>query len=158
MNRLALVLWLLALASSVHAATTCRVTRSGTLSFGSYDVMSPTPSDSLLNVDVACDRRGGPQRVTVMMRLGLGNGPAVNARRLVHTGGTGEYLQYGLFRDIARSSVWGYSDGVDTVARELAVPNNSSATATFVIYGRIQPQQDVPVGIYTDSVQISITP
>jgi spore coat protein U-like protein len=157
-NRIAIAVGLLLLASSAHAVTTCRISRTGTLAFGPYDVMATGPTDSLLNVDVTCQRQGGPQNVVVVMRLERGNGPAVSDRRLLRAGGGGEYLRYGLFRDVGRSSTWGYTDGVDSVAQNLPVPNNGSATATFVIYGRIPAQQDVPIGVYTDSVQVTITP
>ena len=157
MNR-ALLLLLFALAPlGAHAATTCRIINAGSLAFGNYDLFSAAPTDSLANVTVTCSRQGGPQNETILMRVGQGvNGTSVNARRMLHTGGSGNTLNYGLYRDVGRSSVWGILDNVNTVSALVAVPNNGSASATFTIYGRIPPQQDVAPGTYGDSVQVTI--
>ena len=141
------------------AATDCRITATGTLSFGSYDVLAATPNDSLLNVGVTCSRNGGPANVTVAMGIGPGaNASSVTSRRMVRSGTPADYLNYGLFRDSGRGSVWGFTDGVDTMAQTMNVPNNGSAVATFTVYGRIAAQQDVYVGGYSDMVQITVTP
>lgn len=159
MTRLIALACALGLAAPAEAATSCRVTRTGTLSFGAYDVLLAAPTDSLLTIDVACDRRGGPPSVSIMVKLGPGtHGTGVNARRMLRAGSSADWLHYGLFRDVSRSAVWGETEGVDTGSRTLAIPNNSTATASFPIYGRIPPQQDVPAGFYGDSVQITISP
>lgn len=49
------------------------------------------------------------------------------------------------------------SDGVDTVSQSLGVPNKGTATATFRIYARIPPQQNVGIGAYSDRVQVTLT-
>lgn len=159
MNRFAMLLCLLLAAGHASAATVCRLVSGGGMAFGTYDVLSTAPNDTLLQVAVTCERNGGPQGVTLTLRLGPGaNGSAATARRMAHTGGSGDFLNYGLYRDVARSATWGSTDGVDTVARALNVPNKSSASTTFTIYGRIPPQQDVSVGSYGDTVQITLTP
>lgn len=149
----------LVLAPAAGAATLCRLATAGGIAFGPYDVLSAAPLDTLLAFDVACDRSGGPPGVTLVVRLGQGaNGTSVDNRRMLHLGASGDLLAYGLYRDVSRTSVWGFSDGVDTVTRSLTVPNNSSASTTFTIYGRIPAGQNVTVGPYRDSVQITVTP
>lgn len=158
MNRMAVFFCMALLATSAGADTLCRIVSGGGLAFGVYDGMSPTPTDTLSTVTVACDRNGGPRNIVVSMRLGQGYfGSSVQARRMQHTGG-GDQLAYGLFRDVSRSSVWGYSDGIDTVTQAAVVPNNGSTSLNFTIYGRIPAQQNVSAGDYTDSVQITLTP
>lgn len=158
MNKL--IAWCLLLA--VHAAsaqTVCRLVSSTSLAFGSYDMLSGSPRDSLSTVDVNCSRNGGPQNVVVTLGLDPGmHGTSVSARRMAHTGGSGDYLSYGLFRDVGRSSVWGYSAGMDAVSQVVAVPNNGSASTTFTIFGRIPALQNVTAGTYTDSVRVTLTP
>jgi spore coat protein U-like protein len=155
---IALVLALV-LAPAAGAATLCRLSTAGGIAFGGYDVLAATPLDTLLSFDVACDRSGGPPSVTLVVRLGQGaNGTSVNNRRMLHVGASGDFLSYGLYSDVSRTSVWGFSDGVNTVSRRIAVPNNSSASTTFTIYGRIPAGQNVTVGPYRDSVQITVTP
>jgi spore coat protein U-like protein len=154
----ALLLLLLALAPlGANAATTCRIVNAGSLAFGSYDYFSRAPNDSLANMTVTCNRLGAPQKLTVLVRMGQGmNGSSVSSRRMLHTGGRGDTLDYNLFRDPGRSSVWGSSDGVNTVSADLSIPNNGSASATLTIYGRIPIQQDASPGLYADSVQVTI--
>lgn len=156
MNRL--VVLLLALAAPVApAATVCRIVGGASLAFGTYDYFSSIPNDSQTGVSITCDRDGGAQFATVTMRIDQGaHGAGVSARRMMHTGGSGDLLMYGLYRDVARSQVWGVSDGVDTMSATLSIPNKGSASANFTIYGRIPVRQDLSAGNYADSVQITI--
>jgi spore coat protein U-like protein len=80
-------------------------------------------------------------------------GSSINARRMANASSPGEYLAYGLYTDAGRTKVWGFSTGVNTVSRSLAVNNKASASATFIIYGRVPALQDAAVGSYSDLVQ-----
>jgi spore coat protein U-like protein len=147
------------IAQGASADTTCRLVNATSLAFGPYDVLTTVPNDSLVTIDVACDRQGGAATVDVDMAIGQGsNGTSVNNRRMLHLGGSGDYLSYNLFRDVSRSSVWGFSSGVDTMTRQVSIANKSTATVSFTIYARIPAQQDVTIGSYRDSVQITVTP
>lgn len=152
---LALVVLLAPTAST--AAIVCRIVSAGTLAFGPYDALAPAPNDTQIDVTVTCDRDGGPQNVTLTLQANQGmNGTSVNARRLAHTGGTPDALAYGLYSDPARSDVLGMSDGVNTMQVPLAIGNKNSATARLTIFGRIPAGQDVTVGSYSDSVQLTL--
>lgn len=154
-----LALCVLLAAQSATADTTCRIVSGSSLVFGPYDTLSGAPTDSTATVQVRCDRVGGPQNVPVTLTLSTGsNGTGVNNRRMLQVGGLGDYLSYGLFQDVSRSSAWGFSPSVDAVTELIAVPNNGSAIGTFTIYGRIPAQQNVSPGSYADSVQITLTP
>jgi spore coat protein U-like protein len=157
-NRYCALLLLLA-AQNAPAATLCRLVSGGGLAFGTYNTLNTAHLESVANILVTCERSGGPATETVTMALGAGsNGTSVNARRMAQTGGAGDYLSYGLFRDIGRSNNWGNSVGIDTVSQAVTVPNHGSASVTFTIYGRIPAQQDVTAGDYADSVQVTVTP
>jgi len=141
-----------------QAATVCRIRQSGTVAFGAYDVTSPTPSDTALDVVVSCSRDGGPPNVTITVALGPSStSGSVGSRRMRLLGGS-DLLAYNLYRDQNRDGVWGQTSGVDTVTRTINVPNKGTALATFTIYGRLAPLQDVTVGSYADSLQITVTP
>ncbi len=61
-------------------------------------------------------------------------------------------LNYTLYSNAGRSTVWGQTVGTDTQA----------ATATglpigYTIYGQIPAQQTVPAGAYADSVTVTVT-
>lgn len=153
-----LLLLLLCLAPlAAPAAVVCRLVSGGSLGFGPYDFFAASPNDSLANVSVTCSRDGGPQNNTLLMRVDQGmNGTSVTARRLLHAGGAGDSLAYGLYRDVGRNNVWGTTDNVNTVSTNLSIPNKSSASATFIIYGRIPAGQDVSAGTYRDTVGVTL--
>ena len=157
MNRAILLAAALAAPAMCSAATVCRLVSGGSLAFGPYNFFDAAPKDSLVNVTVSCERNGGPQNVSAILRLDQGmNSNSVSARRMAHTGGLGDYLAYGLYRDVGRTAVWGNSDRVDTVNANLNVPNRGTASATFTIYGRIPARQDVGAGSYSDAVQLTL--
>lgn len=159
MNRMVAVACLVACSHlPSYAATSCRLVTGGGMAFGTYDPLAAAPNDSLMNLAVECERDGGAQNVTVTVRIGQGmNGTSVSARRMFNPSAAA-YMAYGLYSNVGRSSVWGVTDGVDTVSATLSIPNKGAASATFIIYGRIPAQQDVPVGAYGDSVQITLSP
>lgn len=157
MNRAAAFLCLWAAAQACTAATTCRFVTGGAVAFGPYDGLSGAPVDTTLDLTITCSRDGGPQNTNLTVSLGLGNnGTSVTARRM--TGPSGDLLTYGLFRDVSRSSAWGYTPAMDTVSQTISVPNKGSASATFSIFGRIPALQDVSAGSYSDRIQVTLTP
>jgi spore coat protein U-like protein len=148
---------LLLLAPLAAGAAACRIQAGSGLSFGTYDILSPAPRDSQSTVTVICDGTGTPQTVSLMLRVGPGaNAASPGLRRMRNTGGSTSTLSYGVYRDAARSSVWGTSTGIDTLGAALAVPASGSASASFTLYGRIPPGQDAHVGTYGDAVQVTI--
>ena len=152
-----LVLALLAAAPAAQAVTTCRVTFGNGVAFGAYDLLAAAPTDSQGTVTIRCDRDGGPPFVNMEVRIDQGaNGASAQARRMLHTGGAGTLLAYNLYRDAARSSVWGSADGVDTVAAALRVPNRGTASVQLTIYGRMPPRQNAAAGSYADVLQLTI--
>ena len=152
-----MALALLALAGTAQADVAGRVTASAGLSFGSYEVDAGSPNDSLADLTVTCDRNGGPQDVTLVVRLGPGlNAGTTTERRMVRAGLPPDFLAYGLYRNVGRTSAWGSTDNVDTVSQTLSIPNKDSRSAAFTIYGRVPAGQDVSAGTYSDTVQITI--
>ena len=146
-------------AKSAQAAAVCSFLTSSSTAFGSYDVLSKAPADTLAIIRVRCDNiEPGHPNISLTVSVGTGAGSSVNSRRMRHTGGSGDVLNYGLFRDAGRSAVWGYTVGVDTVTQSIKVQNNRTVDTTFTIYGRIPAQQDVTPGDYVDSVQVTLSP
>lgn len=133
------------------------------MAFGPYDILSAVPNDSLLNVQVRCDRDRGSPNTTLSVALSQGQfGAGVNARRMNRVGLPVDSLGYGLYRDAGRSANWGVTTGLDTLEQAVSFPPGGGSGGTivtnFTIYGRIPPQQDVAVGAYADSVVITISP
>ncbi len=161
MNRYAAVLaGAFLLGGPAQAAISCYIKQAGTVIFTAYDATAATPNDGALNVVVGCDRDGGPGSVNLEVRIGpSGVSGSVGTRRMRQVGGAGELLTYNLYRDAARTAVWGQTSGVDTrVQTVTGIPNKGSASVTVTVYGRIPAQQDVAVGTYTDAVSVTINP
>lgn len=159
-RKLAVAAALLLGVASAHAAITCYVRQGGTVQFTGYDMTSTTPNDASLAVVIGCDRDGGPASVSIEVALGPSavTGSA-GTRRMRHLSGSSDQLTYNLYRDAGRTAVWGFTSGVDTRVQTLAnVPNKSSASTTFTVYGRIDALQDVALGGYADTVQITVNP
>lgn len=138
-------------------ATTCSVAV-GNVAFGGYDVFSPVNLDSTGLLVVTCQRAGGPANSTLAIAIGTSASSGLVANRRMQPGSGSDFLRYNLFRDAARTAVWGNTAGVDTLVQAISVPNNGSAQVSATIFGRIPAGQDVRAGIYTDSVMITVTP
>ncbi|MCR4347459.1 MAG: spore coat U domain-containing protein [Sulfuricaulis sp.] len=138
-------------------ATTCSLAV-GNVAFGGYDVFSPVSLDTSGTLVVTCSRSGGPQKSTVSIAIGPSatSGSVVNRRMQTLNGA--DFLGYNLFRDAARTSVWGNTAGIDTFVQTIAVPNKGSAEISTTIFGRIPAGQDVGMGVYSDTVTITVTP
>jgi spore coat protein U-like protein len=81
--------------------------------------------------------------------LGLGPGShAQGATRRMSSGGG--FLNYEIYTDPGRTTVWGTDDdGVQ-------VPSTSAEPVIAQVYGRIPGGQQSPTGNYTDTVQITL--
>jgi len=141
---------------AASAATACTLA-STPLVFGAYDVFSPASLDSSATLVLTCSRFGGPQNVAVSIGIGAGVHGGANAGRKMRAG-SGQLLGYSLFRDAGRTAAWGDVVGLNTFTQTLAVPNQSSAQLSVTVFGRIPPAQDVPAGVYSDSVTVTVMP
>lgn len=141
-----------------RAAADCTVSAVG-VNFGVYDPYITSPDDSVGEITVTCTHLSGPAievRYTVTLSTG---GSGSYAPRQLRTGlGT---LGYNLWRDLARSGIWGNgSAGTIVVTGSLRVgpgQGNGSRSAVYPIYGRIPALQDAPEGDYTDSIVATLT-
>ena len=71
-------------------------------------------------------------------------------------GGGADVLNYNVYLDAGRISVWGNTTGVDTASTTINVPMKSPASATFTFYGRIFALQNITPGTYSDSLLITV--
>lgn len=117
------------------------------LSFGSYNVFSPFPLDSTGSVTYRCGRRD--RNITII--LDRGGAPSFNPRRMRKVA---EALNYNLYLDAARTTIWGDGTAGTQIYSDRNPPNNRNVTVT--IYGRIPAGQDVSAGAYTNTVTATI--
>ena len=152
--RLAGFILLLAAGQAWAQATTCTSTGLS-VSLGTYVSYQATDLDSAATMTVNCSRKGGPGNVTVTVGLGpsttSGN---ITTRQLL---GPVDRLNYNFYRDTSRQLVWGETLGVNAVSQTMHVKNNTTATMTFTIFGRVHALQDVAAGAYQDSLVMTVT-
>jgi spore coat protein U-like protein len=117
------------------------------LAFGTYDQTSASPNDASTSVTVLCTI-GTPY--TVGLDAGGGTGATVATRKL--TGSVSGTLNYTLYSNSGRTTVWGNTVGTNTVAGTYSV-----GQPAYTVYGRIAAGQAQPAGIYSDTVTVTIT-
>ncbi len=135
--------------------TVCRFSSAPGIPFGAYQDGSPVPRDTAANVTINCTRNSGPQNLTLTVAIGPSATSGSISTRSMREGG-GNSITYNLYRDSSRGLIWGQTPGVDTVTQPLSIPNNSSASSTFTIFGRIGALQNASVGTYADSVVATV--
>src|ERR1019366_7189602 len=84
---------------SATVPTSCNVS-GGTLAFGTYDVLSATPTDGSLVFTATC-----ATGTTAAIGLGLGAHASGTTRRLADA--DGDLLTYELYKDSGHTTVWG---------------------------------------------------
>ena len=131
----------LSLISPALLAATCTVSASG-LVFGTYDPLLNQNVDSVASIAVNCD-----QAVAYSVALSPGNG-SYGARAMI----SGNHqLLYNLYVDATLTSVWGDGSG------QSATVNANQATATHTVYGRVPAGQNAHVGVYSDTIVVTLT-
>ena len=141
---------LIAAASGAHAAT-CSVS-AVSLAFGAYNQFQIGHTDTTGNIAVTCVGSAGEP---VFYSLGLSAGGGTFAQRRMRTP-TGFMLNYNIYTSVARTLVWGDgSSGTVTVndAYTLGAP---SVTRNYAVYGRIFSLQKPVVGLYSDSIVVTL--
>jgi spore coat protein U-like protein len=118
------------------------------LAFGSYTPTDPTPLDVQGSISLNCTQ--SIINFVMHLRLGQGQQPAAGstaaAPRRQMTDGTGNVLRYDLYRNAARTQVWG-----DTIATAV-FPGLGPYPLLLPVYGRVPALQNVQSGSYADSL------
>lgn len=132
------------LGSAVPANAWCSISVSG-VNFGSYDVFAAAPTDSVGQVTLVCLLDDN-----VSVTITKGSSPSFGPRTMRNGN---ERLSYNLYRDAARTSVWG--DGSNGTS-SYVVPFVLVTNTPLPVYGRIPPGQDVRTGSYSDTVTVIV--
>ena len=143
---------LLFLAPAGGAGAACTVSATG-VNFGAYDVFVAAPLDSTGSVTVTCDQ-APPEDVVIAIGPSGTSGGFIP--RQMRSASSPDRLNYNLFTNAGRSSVWG--DGAPGTSTVFLKNVKKNRPVTTTIYGRIPPGQDVSAGSYSDSLTVTITP
>lgn len=148
---------LLMAASAAHGTVTCSVS-SLDLNFGGYDPFSAIHLDGTTSVQVSCTTNKGNETAP-LITLSLSTGLSGSYLQRQLRDGFGNSLNYNLYRDAARTQVFG--DGtqgsLSFTARNVPLSKFAPLTATINVYGRIFSGQDPKVGSYADQLIYTIT-
>lgn len=130
-------------------AINCRVTAFAT-NFGTYMPLTTTHVDSVGRVDVRCQAQ--PGSFSVIM------GPGISGNQLARTlsGGGPDVLNYNLYRDAARTQIWGDGTPPTFVVSGVRTSPGRPTTYNYPIYGRIFANQTPNPGIFNDNVMVTV--
>ena len=144
---LATVLWLAGPATaSAQLPASCTISATG-VAFGNYNVFTPTDVDSTGTITYRCNS----QAANISIALSKGASSTFAPRTL--TKGA-EALSFDLYRNAARTQVWGDGTGGSSMHTVANPANNQDVNVT--VYGRIPALQDVSAGPYGDTVVATI--
>lgn len=116
------------------------------LSFGSVGVLAAAV-DAQTTLGAQCTNS---TPYTIGLSAGNGSGATTASRAM--TAASGALVRYGLYRDAARSLVWGENPGVDTQGGA-----GSGATQNYTVYGRIPAQTTPAPGVFSDTIIVTVT-
>jgi spore coat protein U-like protein len=145
--------------SSFAATTSTTITISATvidsctvsaapLSFGNYNGISGGMLDTVAMISPTCTVG---TVYAISLCPGQGNEATHANRRL--TGPDGAALQYSVYTDASRTSVWG--DG--TGGSSWRTGSGTGSTQSLMMYGRVPAAQSVTAGSYSDTITVTLT-
>jgi spore coat protein U-like protein len=143
-------LFCLVLAGRAHAA--CTVSATG-VNFGNYDAFVATPRDSTGSVTVVCTQR---REQNVVVTIGASATSGGFFPRMMKHSSRPDRLNYNVYTNSSRSSIWGDGTAGTTTVRLRRVRRNRPIRTT--IYGRIPPGQNVSSGTYSDRLTVTVMP
>ncbi|PTR04670.1 spore coat protein U-like protein [Nitrosomonas nitrosa] len=145
--QLAALLLLNQLWASSTLASTCTVD-SSVLSFGSFNPLTDNTVESTGTISVTCS-----ESVFYTLSLSPGNSGSYSTRSMINSG---NYLEYNLFIDAGYSQIWGDGTGGSYTVNGLFP---AEGTENHTIYGIIPlfNQRDASVGVYSDTIAVTLT-
>ncbi|MGU3494050.1 spore coat U domain-containing protein [Xanthobacteraceae bacterium A53D] len=123
----------------------CLITAVSAVDFGSHGVIAANV-DNAGSVSVQCTNT-----TPYTIGLGVGNGAGATTAIRKLTGPSAATINYSLYQNAARTTVWGNTVNVDRVTG-----NGTGAAVAIPIFGRIPPQTTPAIGAYSDIVQIQV--
>lgn len=137
--------------SAASPALTCSASVS-TLAFGNYNPVLGLPTDSQNTLTVTCSSLIA-LLVSYSVELSAGNSGNTNARQLRQGG---QSLNYNLYKDILRSTVWGTGPNAVNDSFLLSILG-IGVNRLYPIYGRIPAgQTSINAGSYSDSITVTV--
>jgi spore coat protein U-like protein len=129
----------------VTLTATCVINSAGTLNFGTQGVLTANV-DQTSTIAVQCT---DTTPYDIGLDAGVGSGASVATRKMTSGGAT---VNYRLYSDTGRTTVWG-----NTVLTDTVNATGNGASQSYTVYGRIPAQTTPAPGTYTDTVTVTVT-
>ena len=140
--------------STIHISTTvvenCVISTTG-LSFGTYDPIIANAADPLTGtglVAVSCTE--GTEATLMLMQGEYGKSTRAGETVHVMSEDTGNQISYALYSDAGRTTLWGGTE--ETGVHYIGTGRSSE----LVVYGSIDPGQNLPDGSYSAVVLATV--
>jgi spore coat protein U domain-containing protein, fimbrial subunit CupE1/2/3/6 len=130
---------------SITLAATCTINSASALNFGNQGILSANV-DQTSTIQVTCTNT---TPYNIGLDAGTGSGATVATRKMTSGGAT---VDYTLYSDSGRATVWGNTVGTDTLAG-----TGNGTGQNFTVYGRVPSQTTPAPGTYTDTVTVTVT-
>lgn len=145
------------LAPSVQAAYSCNVSTGGSLNFLTYDPFA-APATASSTVTIACRHLGGGNEfINWAMTLSNGSSGTCTARQMQRQTAPAASLNYNIFQG-ATSTIWGNVACASFPTGTLQVNNGNPNASDFrTMRGVLPNAQNVPDGIYLDTLVLTVT-
>jgi spore coat protein U-like protein len=129
---------------SARVEAVCEVTATD-LAFGTYTAQGGTPLQGTTLLRATCTPGS---TYNVGLNEGTSPGATVNQRKMVSGSNN---LNYQLYSDSARSTIWGNTTGTDTVTGL-----GTGLAVDHTVFGAVPAAQVVPAGEYQDTITVRI--
>lgn len=135
------------LASNAFAQGAACTISTTSVNFGTYNVFNGSALDSTGTITYNCNAAAK----NISVSLSKGTSSTYSPRTMSKSA---ELLGYNLFRDAARTTIWGDGTSGTSVYLDASPPKDTNVNLT--VYGRVSAGQDVSAGTFSDTVSATI--
>jgi len=131
--------------TQLTVTSACVINSTSTMDFGSQGVLTANV-DTTSTLAVQCTNT---TPYNIGLDAGLGTGATVAVRKMTNGSST---INYSLYSDSGRTTVWGNTVGTNTVAA-----TGNGASQSYTVYGRVPAQTTPAAAAYTDTITVTVT-
>jgi len=152
-GRWRLALCALAFPLSAQALSSCSVTTSGVV-FGGYTFSNLAPTDAAGSVQVSCSLLGLVSLlVSYDISLSTGASARYASRKMANAG---HGLLYNLYTNAGHSTVWGDGTSGTSTVSDGYLLDLLTTVRNYAVYGEMPAGQNVPAGVYSDALVVTV--
>jgi spore coat protein U-like protein len=131
--------------TQLTVTSACVINSTSIMDFGSQGVLTANV-DTTSALAVQCTNT---TPYNIGLDAGLGAGATVAMRKMTNGSSTINYL---LYSDSGRTTVWGNTVGTNTVGA-----TGNGASQSYTVYGRVPAQTTPAAAAYTDTITVTVT-